>query len=484
MDRTLVFPHQLFRPHPAVSRDRPVWLVYEDLFFTQFDFHPSVLVYRRATMRAWAAAMREDGYTVEEREAFGEHGLAGCLARAGAGTWHWTEPDDDWLERRVRAAAQRAGARLVTHDSPGFLLDRATAQAELTAGKRYHQTDFYVRQRKRFGWLLEGGEPAGGRWTYDTENRKKLPKGLEPPEPRWPGERAELAEARAWVAERFGRTAEGPLPWALTHADARRALADFCAHRLHAFGDYQDALDADRPWLYHALLSPMLNAGLLTPRQVIDAALERHSEDPVPLNALEGFVRQVAGWREYLRAVYHAEGRRQRTANFWGFGAPLPRAFAEGRTGWPPLDDALAKTRHWAWAHHIERLMVLGNALLLAETRPDAVYAWFMGQYVDAFDWVMVPNVYGMSQYADGGLITTKPYLSGSNYIRQQSRYPAGDWCAEWDALYWRFVWTHREVFAANPRMGMMARLAERMDAGKRRAHLDRAEAVLARWRG
>jgi deoxyribodipyrimidine photolyase-related protein len=172
-------------------------------------------------------------------------------------------------------------------------------------------------------------------------------------------------------------------------------------------------------------------------------------------------------------------GVEERTRNFWGFEAPLPEAFRRGQTGFPPVDDAIRKVKRFAYAHHIERLMVLGNYLLLTETHPNEVYDWFMAEFIDAYDWVMVPNVYGMSQFADGGMMSTKPYISGSNYIRKQSHYKKGSWCEEWDALFWRFVWVHKDIFGANPRMSMMVRTAERMSPEKLQKHLETAEVYL-----
>lgn len=480
-EASLVFPHQLFHPHPALDRDRPVYLLEDDLFFGQLDFHPLKRILHRASMKAYQVELEADGYTVHYVDHADLGKLTEWVQQQDVDRWHWSDPCDYLLERRL----QRAAPDGVVHPGRGFLLDREEALERIKAGKRYHQTDFYQRQRKQFDLLMDGGEPLGGKWTYDTENRKKLPKDLEPPQPWMPGSNAFTKAAADYVAKTWDvdRSAGDNFPWPVTRKDARKVLEDFVENRLHAFGDYQDALDPNRPFVFHGLLTPALNIGLLEPMEVIKAALDRHEADPVPINALEGFVRQVLGWREYLRAVYVEEGTAQRTLNFWGFEEGLPKAFAEGKTGWPPVDDVLRKVERSAYAHHIERLMVLGNVLLLTETHPDAVYRFFMARFIDAYDWVMVPNVYGMSQYADGGLITTKPYLSGSNYIRKQSHYKKGDWCAEWDALYWRFIWVHREVFADNPRMSMMARMVEKMDREKRKNHLDRAEAVLERWR-
>ncbi|WP_202879245.1 FAD-binding domain-containing protein [Nocardioides cynanchi] len=224
------------------------------------------------------------------------------------------------------------------------------------------------------------------------------------------------------------------------------------------------------------MLTPALNVGLISPHEVLSRALVVGGS--VPLASLEGFVRQVIGWREYLRAAYVVHGSRMRTSNQLAHTRPLEAGWWTAETGLEPVDLVLRRVLEHGWAHHIERLMVLGNAMCLLRTDPDAAYEWFMEMFVDAYDWVMVPNVYAMSQFAAGEAITTKPYVSGSNYLRKMSDFPAGDWSADWDALYWTFVRDHHDVFAGNPRSRMIARLHDGMDASTKAAHTRRA----GRW--
>jgi deoxyribodipyrimidine photolyase-related protein len=231
--------------------------------------------------------------------------------------------------------------------------------------------------------------------------------------------------------------------------------------------------------LFHSVLTPVLNIGLLDPREIVDRALAHAAKHKVPVNSLEGFIRQVIGWREFMAGIYRHRGVEIRNGNFWGHDRPMPRAFYEGTTGIPPVDDTILRVLDHGWCHHIERLMVMGNFMLLCRIRPHDVYRWFMELFVDAYDWVMVPNVYGMSQFADGGTFTTKPYVSGSNYIRKMSYYPKGDWCETWDALFWSFIADHLEFFASNPRLSMMARTWEKLSAAKKEAHHVRATEFL-----
>jgi deoxyribodipyrimidine photolyase-related protein len=223
----------------------------------------------------------------------------------------------------------------------------------------------------------------------------------------------------------------------------------------------------------------MMNVGLVSPKFIIEEALSYASNHEVPLNSLEGFIRQILGWREFIRAVYELKGNEERTKNHWGFKRKIPASFWNGSTGIEPIDSAIKKVLETGYAHHIERLMVLGNFMLLCEFDPDEVYRWFMELFIDAYDWVMVPNVYGMSQFADGGLMATKPYISGSNYLMKMSDYKKGEWQPVWDGLFWRFMHVHRDFFLKNPRLGMLVRTFDKMPEEKQQLHLNNANQFL-----
>jgi deoxyribodipyrimidine photolyase-related protein len=330
--------------------------------------------------------------------------------------------------------------------------------------KKWYFTDFYLAQRKRLGILLDAdGKPVGGKWSFDTENRKKLPKDIQIPTINWPKPNKSVSEAQRYVEKQFPESpgAHEGFRYPVNHAEAEQMLEDFMIHRLDEFGVYEDSIAANESFLFHSVLTPALNIGLLSPQQVIQAAMKRGGK--VPLNSLEGFVRQVIGWREYMRGVYVHLGRKQRCLNYWNHGREMPLALYTGSTGIEPVDNVIHRVLQTAYCHHIERLMVLGNFMLLCEIHPQAIYQWFMELFIDAYDWVMVPNVYGMSQYADGGLITTKPYISGSAYVLKMSNFKKGPWCAIWDALYWRFIDRHRDFFSKNPRMSVMVSQCNRL---------------------
>ncbi len=260
---------------------------------------------------------------------------------------------------------------------------------------------------------------------------------------------------------------------------ARRWLGIFLQERFTHFGAYEDAILTGENSLWHSVLTPMLNTGILTPEAVVDAAVSEAQAHGIPLNSLEGFVRQVIGWREFMRATYEDLGVTMRTRNHWGHTRPMPPQFYDGTTGIPPVDDAIQRILETGYCHHIERLMVLGGFFFLCEIRPDDIYRWFMEMFVDSYDWVMVPNVYAMSQHADGGLITTKPYFSGSAYVRKMSNHPKGEWTAVWDGLYWRWILDHADGRAKNPRWAMMCAMARKMAPEKVEEHRANAEAFL-----
>ncbi len=238
----------------------------------------------------------------------------------------------------------------------------------------------------------------------------------------------------------------------------------FFADRFSEFGPYEDAIHSEHAFMYHSTLSPLLNCGLLTPKDVH----EQLKNAQAPINSVEGLYRQVFGWREFIRLVYRTQDIKK---NYFGHKRRLSPHWYDATTGIPLLDRAIQRAKKHAYTHHIERLMVLGNVMLLCEIHPDDVYTWFMEHYIDSADWVMVPNVYGMSQFADGGVFATKPYICGSNYLRKMSDEPTGEWCDILDGLYWRFIEKNKETFAQNHRMSMMIRLLEKLDP-KRKAHI------------
>jgi deoxyribodipyrimidine photolyase-related protein len=467
---TLIFPHQLFLNSPALHKGVPVLLIENELFYTQYRFHKQKIAFHRISMRRYEERLKRNGFDTRYYNCGSPEattaGLFSTLKSQGVTEVHVADPVDYLLERRIRRDARRAGISLRWYASPNFLCDGDELRSYFETKKKFFLTEFYMDHRKKWNILMDKGQPLGGKWTYDTENRKKMPASVKIPSiPVEVGDALTMELLKVVgreFAENPGQTDEFVYP--TDHEAAERWLDAFLCERFSKFGDYQDAIVTGQAFLFHSLISPMLNVGLLDPRKIVDKALDAAVAHDVPINALEGFIRQLIGWREFIRAVYTLQGVGQRTRNFFGHKRKIPASFYSGTTGIPPVDDAIRKTLQHGYTHHIERLMVLGNFMLLCEFDPDEVYKWFMEMYIDAYDWVMVPNVYGMSQFADGGWMSTKPYISGSNYILKMSDHAKGDWCDVWDALYWRFIHQHRTVFIKNPRMSMMVRQVEKMD--------------------
>ena len=393
------------------------------------------------------------------------------------------EPNDFMLEKRLNRICDRLDIACRFVSTPQFI-NAPDENADYRASKkRWFMGDFYKFQRRRLDVLMDGEDPVGDKWSFDEDNRKKVPKKLL-------GEIPELLslkrdsfdeEAVSYVEDRFAKnpgTLE-QLYYPTSHADAEKWLKHFLKNRFANFGPYEDAIEQGESWLWHSVLTPMLNIGLLTPEKVVKKTIAFSQKNDVPINSLEGFIRQIIGWREFIRATYQDHGVEMRTTNHWQHHRKIPSSFYDGTTGIVPIDDAIQRVLETGYCHHIERLMVLGGFMFLCEFDPDDIYRWFMEMFIDSYDWVMVPNAYSMSQHADGGLITTKPYFSGSSYVRKMSHYKVEPWCEVWDGLYWRWIWNHRDSLAKNPRWAMMCSMAKKMESAKRKTHLKNAEQYL-----
>ena len=487
MQAAIIFPHQLFNNAALLDKNKMHYLVEEHLFFTQYLFHKEKLVLHRASMKAYEKYLLQNGFQVEYIES--THALHDCrlliahLAKQKCADISMIDPVDYLLMRRIKRACASNHIKLQVMESPSFLNTLSGTQNYFDTKKKYFQTDFYTAQRKQRNLLLTpDGKPVGGKWTFDAENRSKFPKKEIVPKLPASASNAYVEEAEAYVQKNFpnnyGAIYKDHL-FAINFEDAQKWLDNFLAERFEKFGVYEDAIVQKESVLYHSVLSPMLNIGLLTPQQIINETLRVSAAKNIPLNSLEGFIRQIVGWREFIRLVYEREGTKQRTTNYWKFKRKIPTSFWTGDTGIAPIDSIIKKILKTGYAHHIERLMVLGNFMLLCEFDPDEVHKWFMEMFIDAYDWVMVPNVYGMTQFADGGLMTTKPYISGSNYLMKMSDYEKGSWQPIWDGLFWRFMHVHRRFFLQNPRIGMLVKTFDKMPEEKINAHLQIANNYL-----
>ena len=485
----LIFPNQLFEHSQLLENGFPIFLVEELLFFKHYNFHKQKIAFHRATMKHYEAFLISKNIEVDYIESSKDisdiRELIPYLKSIGITNISYIDPVDNWLQKRIAKGCLDNSIEKNVYDSPLFLNTKEDLQPFFRSDKKkYHQTSFYTAQRNNRYILIDpDGKPTGGKWTFDAENRKKYPAKKIPPAIQFPDVDSFYKEALEYVDKNFSTnigqlTTNGLYP--TNFKTSKLWFQQFLEQRFLEFGTYEDAIVAENSILNHSVLTPMLNIGLITPAYVIEQSIAFAETNNIPINSLEGFVRQIIGWREFIRGIYESRGSDERTRNFWGFTKKIPKSFYDGTTGIYPIDQTIKKTLETGYCHHIERLMVLGNFMLLCEFDPDEVYRWFMELFIDSYDWVMVPNVYGMSQFADGGLMATKPYISGSNYLMKMSNYKKGEWQAVWDGLFWRFMDTHRSFFKQNPRLGMLVAMFDKMPQEKRHKHLENAELYLA----
>ena len=463
---------------------------------TYVPHHPKKIALVLSAMRHFADELRAEGWQVaytrlDDPEA--SRSIVGELMRRGQahGTSEViaTQPGE-W---RLIEALDAAPLSVTQLPDDRFICSLEEFDRWAEGRKELRMEYFYREMRRKTGFLMDAGKPAGGKWNYDHDNRKPARDDMlrARPVPFSPG--AITEEVLALVEDRFGDHFGDlrPFRFAVTRAEARRALDHFARELLPGFGDYQDAMLQHDRFLHHSVLSPYLNIGLLDPVEICERVIEEWKAGRVPINAAEGFVRQVIGWREYMRGLYFREGPGYARRNELGHDRPLPAMYWGAPTQMNCMAQVIGQTQEEAYAHHIQRLMVTGNFALLAGIDPGAVHEWYLAVYADAFEWVEAPNVIGMSQFADGGIIASKPYVSSGNYIAKMSDYCAscaysvkdktGANACPFNLLYWDFIIRHRDRFARNPRMGPVYRTWDRMDPDRRKAVRAGASACLAR---
>ncbi len=376
----LIFPHQLFKSSPTLDVDAEIYLIEEFLFFNHYKFHKQKVAFHRASMKAYADYLNDKGKTVNYIDAISDdcdvRDLIPKLVDKGIEKIHIIDPTDNWLEKHIKSVSD--GIDVKWYESPLFINSKDELSSFFKPSKKkFFQTSFYKNQRKDRNILMVSDEPEGGEWTYDSENRKKYPKDKTPPNIQFPDKTDYHKEAENYVNDHF-KNHYGELNdfvvYPIDFGSAESWLNQFFNQRFHEFGPYEDAIVKEEHFLNHSLLSPLINVGLLDPTDVIDKAIDFAKSNDVPINSLEGFVRQILGWREFIRGVYEVKGTEERTKNFWNFDRKIPKSFYDGTTGIKPVDDVIKKVNKTAYAHHIERLMILGNFMVLCEFDPDEVY--------------------------------------------------------------------------------------------------------------
>ncbi|SLN60205.1 Deoxyribodipyrimidine photo-lyase-related protein [Roseivivax jejudonensis] len=481
----------------AADKDRDVVVmaeVAEEANYVQH--HPKKIALIFAAMRKFAVRLRSEGWDVRYAElddTDNAGSIPGELLRraeeTGAREVIATEPGE-W---RLIEALSDMPLRCTQHADDRFIASHEEFERWAKGRKTLRMEYFYREQRKKTGYLMEGDAPAGGQWNFDHDNRKPAPDDIAFGGPMQFTPDAEVEAVLELVEARFGNWFGDVRPfwYATDQAQARRALTHFVKHALPSFGDYQDAMVDDEKFLYHGVISAYINLGLLDPREVCDAVETAWREGAAPLNAVEGFIRQVIGWREYMRGIYFHEGPDYPRRNGLNHQRGLPPLYWGAETKMRCLSKVVAQTREEAYAHHIQRLMVTGNFALLCGIDPAEVEDWYMRVYVDAYEWVTAPNTIGMSQFADGGVIASKPYVSSGSYIDRMSDYcgschyavktKTGEGACPFNLLYWHFMDRHRDRFEKNPRMAQMYATWDRMKPDRRETVIAEAEAFLDR---
>jgi deoxyribodipyrimidine photolyase-related protein len=453
-----------------------------------------------AAMRRFADHLRDRGHGVRyvalddpsNRQSFAEN-VRSIVEREGFARFEYLLPDEYRLDRELSRIADVLPVETNAADTEHFLCERQAVRDFFAGKKRHLMESFYRSMRKTFDVLMEDGNPAGGKWNFDVKNRRpydgetSLPKPLDlSNDVRDVMDTIERAGVRT-----FGGIRPGDFAWPLDRNQALSVLRRFVNERLPRFGTYQDSMTSASKDLFHSRLSFALNTKMLSPLEVIRAAEEAWRADPgaYAVEQVEGFIRQILGWREYVRGIYWKHMPDYAEENFFGHSRPLPRYYWNADTKMSCMKHAIGQSLEDAYAHHIQRLMVTGNFALLAGIHPDEVDAWYLGVYIDAVEWVEMPNTRGMSQFADGGIMATKPYAASANYINSMGDYcggceydpkkRTGPGACPFNSLYWDFIERNRSKLDKNPRMGMMYRVWDRNAPEIKREILDQAAACL-----
>ena len=381
------------------------------------------------------------------------------------------EIEDKFFENKIIIFCKKNNIKLTFIQSPMFLNSRDEFKSYLSQTKKPFMANFYKIARSKLDILMVNNKPKGGKWSFDEDNRKKLPKDIKIPDMITAKETKHTKVLKKQINKIFknhpGQVDNFWLP--TTYDDAIKWLDYFVVNKFNLFGDYEDAVDTNNNFLFHSALSPMINLGLITPQLIIERV--KKVENKIKINSYEGYIRQIIGWREFIRGIYQNYDKQLENNNFFKHKNALTKKWYDGTTGLDPLDHSIKTAQKYGYTHHIERLMILCNIMNLCEIKPNEVYNWFMEMFVDSSDWVMSPNVYGMGLFSDGGIFSTKPYICGSSYFMKMMNFKKGNWNDIMDGLYWRFINKNRKFFQSNPRLNMMVNIYDKMNA-ERKNHI------------
>ena len=472
----LILPNQLFQQIENLEIKNIIFYEAKE-YFSKYNFNKKKLILHRASMKNFSHNLKSKfkniyyyNYKSNLKEVIGDYNSITIY-----------DPINKNIKKKLINICEEEKIKLNFLENPNFLTSQKE-NADYFKKNDFFQHKYYQMQRKRLNILVDSEKkPIGGKWSFDSKNRKKFPKNIDiPKQPNF--ENDFIEEAKKYVANNFEDN-PGNLKkffYPVNRKDAKILLSNFIENKLNNFGKYQDAFEKNIVIGFHSLISSSLNIGLLNPEEVVKEVLDYYENNDLPIASVEGFIRQIIGWREYVRALYDLQSENMEKSNYFNHNRDFSVKFYKAESDIEVLDDTINKTLDYAYCHHIERLMVLGNFFLLTELDKDQVFTWFMEMFIDAYEWVMYANVYGMSQYSYPEMMT-KPYISSSNYILKMSHYNKGEWSKVWDGLYWRFISKNREKFSDNSRMSLMLSILDRMNKDKLKKHKKIAENYLSK---
>ena len=484
----IILPDQLSFNNPVLSSidDKDFLLLYEPMSaFYEIKSHKQKIVFLISALRHFMQKITHENILhkkIEKKPQSLDKYLKEIHNSNSFSVLYISKPSDFKTLKDLMYFCQSNNVELKVLEDKKFITTNKDFEI-WSEGKKTTILEFYYRWlRKKHNILMtDDAKPIGDKWNLDKENRKGISKLTENIPKRKKIKNDDITIEVMIEVESIFPSSFGSLEnfnWSVTHEGAKEIFKDFLDRFLPNFGSFQDAINKDNSFMFHSLLSPYLNAGLLDPMECIQEAEKRYLNPAyeLPLNSVEGFIRQILGWREFIMGVYWQNMPQYKDLNFWSHGKNLSDSWYQGTTGIPPLDDAIKESIDYGYTHHINRLMIISNLMNLSGVNPNKMYQWFMEMYIDSADWVMVPNVYGMGSYADGGIFSTKPYICGSSYMLRMSNYKKGEWCDVVDGLYWRFIDKNIGFFEKNPRLSLMTRALGRLDKERKNIIFDKAE--------
>ena len=472
-----LFPQKYLKPYKDST-----FLMMEDYGLCTFQKHHKLkLILFLSAMRSYADELKKNKFKINyydlnnDFKTSYEKKLENFIIKNKVKELISFEIEDKFFEKKILSLTKKVKISWKVINSPMFLNSRNDFKDYLSKTKKPFMANFYKTARIKIDILMDKGKPKGGKWSFDEENRKKLPKDIKIPAMPIANETSHTKNLKKEIKQIFkshpGDVDNFWLP--TTHKDSIKWLDYFIAKKFNLFGDYEDAVDTDNNFLFHSALSPMINLGLITPELIIERI--KKVENKIKINSYEGYIRQIIGWREFIRGIYQNYDKILEENNFFKHKNSLTQKWYDGTTGLDPLDHSIQNAKNFGYTHHIERLMVLCNIMNLCEIKPIEVYNWFMEMFVDSSDWVMSPNVYGMGLFSDGGIFSTKPYICGSSYFMKMMNFKKGNWNDIMDGLYWRFINKNRNFFQSNPRLNMMVSIYDKMNTERKNHILKKA---------